>query len=151
MTGLFDFISIVEESRVESNIDSQVTLTTVHKAKGLSFDLVLYLPTKKKRTSFVDTIITAILHTNGFDVEDELIEEGLRVDFVSLTRAKERLIVLPNDGNSSGYQIDNRSTVTLDDTDKKEQEVQVSTDFRLSEAYSPVSYTHLTLPTKRIV
>jgi len=136
LTGLFDFISIVEESRVESNIDSQVTLTTVHKAKGLSFDIVLYIPSKKKSTSFVDTIVTAILHANGFDVEDELIEEGLRVDFVSLTRAKERLIVLPNDANSSGYQIDNRSTVTIDNTDKNAQEVQVSTDFRLSEAYS---------------
>ena len=136
LAGLFDFISIVEESRVETNVDSQVTLTTVHKAKGRSFDIVLYLPTSKKKISFVDTIVTSILHTNGYNIEDELIEEGLRVDFVSLTRAKEKLIVLPNDATSGDYQIDNRSTVTVDNTDKKEQEVQISTDFRLSEAYS---------------
>ena len=136
LAGLFDFISIVEESRVESNSDSQVTLTTVHKAKGRSFDIVLYLPSKSSRTSFIDKVVTSILHTNGFNIEDELEEEGLRVDFVSLTRAKEKLIVLVDEARSNEYQIDTRTTVTIDDTDKSEQEVQVQTDFRLTEAYS---------------
>ena len=92
--GLFDFIKIVEESYVDSNEESDVTLTSVHKSKGRTFDIVIYYPSKKKPTSFVDEITKSILLANGIDIEDEIEEESLRVDFVAFTRAAKKLIIL---------------------------------------------------------
>ncbi|HSA97886.1 MAG TPA: ATP-dependent helicase, partial [Candidatus Nitrosotenuis sp.] len=88
MEGLFDFIAIGEESYVERSTESEITLTTVHKAKGRAFDVVVYLPSSARRTSFIDIIVEAILATNGIDIKEELEEESLRIDFVAFTRAK---------------------------------------------------------------
>ena len=43
--GLFDFIAIGEEAYTERSKKSLRTLTTVHKAKGRAFDIVIYVPT----------------------------------------------------------------------------------------------------------
>ena len=49
--GLFDFIAIGEEAYAERNKKSPLTLTTVHKAKGRAFDVVIYVPSHWRRTN----------------------------------------------------------------------------------------------------
>ena len=98
LDGLFDFIDIVDEAYVERNKDADVTLTTVHKAKGLGFDIVVYLPSDtgggSSSTSFIDAITTSITQSAGIDVQDEIAEESIRIDFVAFTRAKEKLFII---------------------------------------------------------
>ena len=62
--GLFDFIKIVEESYVDSNEESNVTLTSVHKSKGRTFDIVVYYTSKPRSASFVDEVTKSILLSN---------------------------------------------------------------------------------------
>lgn len=133
--GLFDFIAIAEESYIERSAGSKITLTTVHKAKGRDFDVVLYLPSSSAaKTSFVDMIVKAILKTTGLDTKEELEEESLRVDFVAFTRAKEKLIIITDDKNSKNYHIENLSEIEIDD--KEDSIVATRLDNRLSEAFS---------------
>ncbi len=80
----------------ESNIEKQVILTTVHKAKGKQFESVVYVPHQSRdTTNFQDEVVKAILRTKGINAEQELAEETLRIDFVALTRAKKELFVFP--------------------------------------------------------
>lgn len=81
----------------ESDIEKQVVLTTVHKAKGRQFQTVIYVPKKTRDTNnFQDEIVKAILKTNGIDAEEELNEEAIRIGFVALTRAKQELHIIPD-------------------------------------------------------
>ena len=133
--GLFDFIEIAEESYIGRDVESKITLTTVHKAKGRDFDIVAYVPSSRQdRTSFVDIIVESILESNGIDIKEELEEEGLRVDFVAFTRAKEKLIVIADDKNARSYHIENLSEIEIDDNEDKI--IATRLDNRLSEAYS---------------
>lgn len=133
--GLFDFISIAEESYIERSTGSKITLTTVHKAKGRDFDIVVYIPSSPtERTSFVDIIVKAVLKSNGVDIKEELEEESLRVDFVAFTRAKEKLIIITDDKISRNYHIENLSEIEIDD--KEDEIVATRLDNRLAEAYS---------------
>lgn len=133
--GLLDFIAIAEESYIGRNTDAKITLTTVHKAKGRDFDIVIYLPgTSTGRTSFVDIIVESILKSNGIDAKKELEEESLRVDFVAFTRAKEKLFVIADDRNSRNYHIENLSEIEIDD--KEKEEISTRLNNRLAEAYS---------------
>jgi DNA helicase-2/ATP-dependent DNA helicase PcrA len=134
--GLFDFIKIVEESYVDSNEESDVTLTSVHKSKGRTFDIVIYYPSKKKSASFVDEVTKSILLSNGIDIEDEIEEESLRIDFVAFTRAAKKLIILANDKTSKDFVVDKLSTLSVDPTDKKQQDITSFSDFKLADAYS---------------
>jgi len=82
----------------ESGKHQKLTLTTVHKAKGLDYDAVIYLPSKPLgKTDYQDNVVEAILQTKGINAKEELEEEALRIDFVALTRAKNRLIVVSTD------------------------------------------------------
>ena len=133
--GLFDFIAIAEESYTERNIDSKITLTTVHKAKGRDFDVVVYLPKSgPSKTSFIDTVVQAILESSGIDIKKELVEESLRVDFVAFTRAKEKLIIITDDKDKGKYYIENLSEIEIDSND--ENTIATKIDSRLSEAFS---------------
>lgn len=133
--GLFDFISIAEESYIERDVGSKVTLTTVHKAKGRDFDIVIYIPSSSaERTSFVDIVVEAVLESNGVDIKEELEEESLRVDFVAFTRAKEKLIIITDDKNTRKYHIENLSEIEIDD--KEDEIVATRLNNRLSEAFS---------------
>ena len=72
--GLFDFIAITEESHIERSVESDITLSTVHKAKGRSFDIVIYVPTEStgsNNTRWIDNITTSILKSNEIDVGNE--------------------------------------------------------------------------------
>jgi DNA helicase-2/ATP-dependent DNA helicase PcrA len=133
--GLFDFISIAEESYIEREAESKIMLTTVHKAKGRDFDIVIYIPSSAiDRTSFVDIIVEAVLGSNGIEVKDELEEESLRVDFVAFTRAKEKLIIITDDKNTKKYHIENYSENEIDD--KADDIIATRLNNRLSEAFS---------------
>ena len=133
--GLFDFIAIAEESYTERNIDSKITLTTVHKAKGRDFDVVVYLPKSgASRTSFIDVIVQAILESSGIDIKKELVEESLRIDFVAFTRAKEKLIIITDDKDKGKYYIENLSEIEIDSN--AENAIATKIDSRLSEAFS---------------
>ena len=134
LDGLFDFISIGEESYMEQRSKSKITLTTVHKAKGLAFDVVVYIPSNSRKTSFIDNITKSILSSSDITVESELTEESLRVDFVAFTRAKEKLVVIADDKESKNYHIEDLSEIEVDDA--KDELVATKLDNRLSEAYS---------------
>jgi len=96
--SLEDFIAYLESSDLlsdEANIDKDVTLTTVHKAKGKEFDIVIYVPTKTRDTSnFQDAVVKAMLKEKSIDAEEELEEESLRIDFVAFTRAVNELHII---------------------------------------------------------
>ena len=132
--GLFDFIAIGEESYVERSNESKITLTTVHKAKGRAFDVVVYIPSSSKRTSFIDMIVEAVLSSSGIDIKEEIEEESLRIDFVAFTRAKENLVIIADDKNSKNYHIEHLSEIEIDD--RQDELVATRLNSRLSEAFS---------------
>ncbi|MBT4325415.1 MAG: ATP-dependent helicase, partial [Candidatus Nitrosopelagicus sp.] len=134
LEGLFDFISIGEESYIEQKSESKITLTTVHKSKGRAFDVVVYIPSNSKKTSFIDSITKSILSSSEIEVESELTEETLRVDFVAFTRAKQKLVVIVDDKESKNYHIEDLSDIEADDS--KDELVATKLNNRLSEAYS---------------
>ena len=134
LEGLFDFIAIGEEAHIEQRNESKVTLTTVHKAKGLAFDVVVYIPSNSRKTSFIDSITKSILSSSEIEVESELTEESLRVDFVAFTRAKEKLVVIADDKESKKYHIEDLSDIEVDDA--KDELMVAKLNNRLSEAYS---------------
>ena len=75
--------------------EAKITLTTVHKAKGLEYDKVIYWAKKAHDSSgFYDYVIERILESEGKLEESELEEELLRIDFVAYTRAKKELYII---------------------------------------------------------
>jgi DNA helicase II / ATP-dependent DNA helicase PcrA len=93
--NLSAFLQSTDLLASESNIEKNVVLTTVHKAKGKQFDTVIYVPTKTQdRSNFQDAVVKAILQSKGINAEEELEEETLRVNFVAFTRAKKELYIV---------------------------------------------------------
>ena len=136
--GLFEFIDITEESHIERSVESDITLTTVHKAKGRSFDIVIYVPTEStgsNSTRWIDNITTSILKSNEIDVGNEIAEESLRTDFVAFTRAKEKLFIIADEALSNSFQVEDLSEIEID-TLPREQDVASLVNTRYSEAYS---------------
>ena len=75
--------------------EAKITLTTVHKAKGLEYDKVIFWAKKAHDSSgFYDYVIERILESEGKLEESELEEELLRIDFVAYTRAKKELYII---------------------------------------------------------
>jgi len=134
LEGLSDFIAVMEESYVEQQAESNVTLTTVHKAKGRAFDMVVYLPRIQTRTSFIDTVTESILASCGIFVQDELREETLRIDFVAFTRAKDQLFILGDQKTVGKYHIEGFTKIQNSST--QEGMTVAQPDDRLVEAYS---------------
>ena len=93
-----DYILSSDYSTNDTESKKDIIITTVHKAKGLEYDNVIYLPKKSRdKTNFQDRVVEAILKTKGIDAKQELEEEALRIDFVAFTRAKKKLIIIPED------------------------------------------------------
>ncbi len=105
--GFTDFMSLASDSAEEDLKKSRVNVLTVHKAKGLEFHTVIYVPTEpRKNLEFMDNLTTSIIsETTGVNVMQDLEEEPIRIDFVALTRAREKLIVMASDRLVSRYQI----------------------------------------------
>jgi len=92
---IFDYLQSFDLSTDEIEEDTNIVLTTIHKAKGKEFDNVIYVPSvTKNRTNFVDDVVGAILNSKGIQAEEELEEEHLRINFVAFTRAKEKLYII---------------------------------------------------------
>jgi len=108
-SDLLIYLYAAEDSYESIGKEENLVLTTVHKAKGLEFDNVIYIPKKQSsRTSFVDLVTNSIIkQAKGIDVKEELSEEGLRVDFVAFTRAKENLFIVTSPSLAEDYFIDN--------------------------------------------
>ena len=84
--------------------EGDITVSTVHKAKGQEYDMVIYLPREIRggRTKFIDIVKTAIMQSVGIDISGELEGEQSRLHFVAFTRARERLAVITSDGGDFG-------------------------------------------------
>ncbi len=103
----FNYISLCDVS--SGNISSgNIYITTVHSAKGLSYDNVIYLPERRRSyDKFIDAISFSIVKAcTGYDVSEDLELEDTRIDFVAFTRAKYKLFILCEPAYSSIYFID---------------------------------------------
>ena len=109
-------------------------LTTVHKAKGRDFDIVVYIPSSTARTSFMDLVVEAVLDSKDIKVKEEMAEESLRVDFVAFTRAKEKLFILTDDKSSKNYHLQDLNELEVDDS--SEELVATKMNSKMAEAFA---------------
>ncbi len=119
LSDLLTYINATADNYEAIGKEKPLVLTTVHKAKGLEFDSVLYIP-KKVGTdfSYIDAIVNSIIKsTKGKDVEAELSEEQFRVDFVAFTRAKKNLYIFVPEDTQDSYYIENMIQRELDDSE----------------------------------
>ena len=95
MNSLVSYLQSTDLLSKDSEAEKDIVLTTVHKAKGRQFENVIYIPTKTRNNGgFQDSVVEGILKSKGINVEEELEEETLRVNFVAFTRARNKLIIL---------------------------------------------------------
>ncbi|MEM0143636.1 MAG: ATP-dependent DNA helicase, partial [Candidatus Parvarchaeum sp.] len=108
LSDLLVYLYTAEDSYESNDKEENLTLTTVHKAKGLEFDNVIYVPKKQdSKTSFIDLVTNSIIkQAKDIDVKEELSEESIRVDFVAFTRAKENLFIITPPALAEDYYID---------------------------------------------
>lgn len=110
LEGFLNYMSLSTEPAEDDLRKSHVNILTVHKAKGLEFDTVIYVPTDPRNSlEYFDFLTYAVISSvTGIDVERDLAEEPLRIDFVALTRAKENLIVVANERVLSRFELENK-------------------------------------------
>ncbi len=94
------FLKLTDVSEQKNYEKKKITVTTAHKAKGLSFDIVVYLPSStQSRYSQLELIVSSALNVlYPLYNEEEISEESIRIDYVAFTRAVKRLyLALPDD------------------------------------------------------
>ena len=133
--NFFDFLDLSYSENSGKSGDSRIVLTTVHKAKGREFDNVVYLPRKpRKSDTYIDIIISSIIEeVKKINVDDELRNESIRIDFVAFTRAKKNLWVCTTHREAGNYQIPEYSDVSTDETFSERPEIPESKKY--DEAY----------------
>ena len=111
MDEMMDFLSFCDYGSDAGDTASNVILSTVHKAKGLEFDEVIYIPTGEgKKRSFIDVVMHSILKgTTGKDSRGDLDQEDVRVDFVAFTRAKKKLSIVKKPTNGNRFYIEGKT------------------------------------------
>jgi DNA helicase-2/ATP-dependent DNA helicase PcrA len=116
-SDLLVYLYAAEDSYESNDKQENLVLTTVHKAKGLEFDNVIYIPKKQNnKTSYIDLVTNSIIkQTRDIDVKEELSEEGIRVDFVAFTRARENLFVINTPSLAEEYYVDNLIEKSIDE------------------------------------
>lgn len=136
MQGLFDYLSISDESFIERDVDAQIILSTVHKAKGLEFDVVIYVPDNRTNDfSLTDLIVESILSSKNINVQEEIEEESLRVDFVAYTRAKDELFIITSkEKDPQIYHIEKYSE--YDSDTNKDENITIQMNSKMVEAFS---------------
>lgn len=92
----FNYLNFASSEDETDLIRSEVNLLTVHKAKGLEFDEVIYVPSSPPGSlGFFDSMTSGIIkQVTGLDVNEDLSEEPLRIDFVAITRPKQKLSIV---------------------------------------------------------
>ncbi len=89
------YLKSAELMAKDSDAKTGLVLTTVHKAKGREFENVIYYPRKTKdKSNFQNRVVEGIMSSKGKNVEEELEEEALRINFVAFTRARENLMIV---------------------------------------------------------
>ena len=119
-SDLLVYLYAAEDSYESNDKPESLVLTTVHKAKGLEFDNVVYIPKKQNnKTSYIDLVTNSIIkQTKGVDIKEELSEESIRIDFVAFTRAREKLFVVTPPSLAEDYYVENlieKSTDEIED------------------------------------
>jgi DNA helicase-2/ATP-dependent DNA helicase PcrA len=114
LENFLHYLEITDLLGSSAKKDARVTLTTVHKAKGLEYDRVVYWPKKTRDNGgFYDYVIEKILEAvGGFKETLELEEEALRIDFVAFTRAKKELYVIAE--NARDYKNENSEVLEVE-------------------------------------
>ncbi len=131
---LFEYLAICTEPEADlervkrdddddskKNGEGGITISTVHKAKGREYDVVIYLPKdpKSNKTAFIDIVNTAILLYAGISISDELKGQNDRLHFVAFTRAREKLAVI-TDGQD--FNVKGLCEVVEDESEEDEGE-----------------------------
>lgn len=100
-----DFLEMAVWEAEDDLRKSRVNILSVHKSKGLEFDNVIYVPSNSTaRLGFLDLVSYAIIKASaGIDVEEDLKEEPYRIDYVAMTRARERLVVACTQKDAGKY------------------------------------------------
>lgn len=108
LEGLFDYLSVSGVDLLTGTAGKGIILTTVHRAKGMEFNQVIYVPSRTQGgTSFIDLVSRTVVKTGkDFDPSDELEGEDDRIDFVAITRAKENLEIVCKPRFQSRYKTD---------------------------------------------
>ncbi len=90
------YLSLVDVSEEKRFTNEEVSVLTAHKAKGLTYDIVVYLPSvTRSKYRLVENIGHAILSSiNPKYDKEEIDEESVRVDYVAFTRARKKLFIL---------------------------------------------------------
>lgn len=121
LEGFLNFMTMSSEQNESELKKSNVNVLTVHKAKGLEFDTVIYVPSElRPKLEYFDLLTsTIILTSTGIDVQQDLLEEPLRIDFVAITRPKEKLYIVAENRLLPRFELQNAYY----------DEISVSTDF----------------------
>lgn len=107
--GLFDYLAVAEDPQPDHDTADDrynVVLSTIHKAKGREFDIVIYLPKDSRSDSLIDSTREAILQSASIDAGGELKDEQTRLHFVAFTRAKEKLVIIAKSSRAPDLYID---------------------------------------------
>ncbi|MCL5730639.1 MAG: ATP-dependent helicase [Candidatus Thermoplasmatota archaeon] len=117
--GFLDFMNICNfEDREAGN--ANIIVSSVHKAKGLEFDTVIYFPAKERtqrNVTLQEVPGEAILASQGINVRDEIGKEPYRIDFVAFTRAMRKLYVVAFE--TEPYECKNSETVSIQMTSRE--------------------------------